>query len=49
MSDGIITRQTALAALDKLEVDSIGLDEIDHRLLLTIIEKFSGGPVGLET
>jgi Holliday junction DNA helicase RuvB len=32
-----------------LEVDAIGLDEIDHKLLRTIIEKFHGGPVGLET
>jgi Holliday junction DNA helicase RuvB len=49
LSDGIITREVALAALDKLEVDPLGLDEIDHRLLRSIIEKFGGGPVGLET
>ncbi len=49
MSDGTITREVALAALGKLEVDSLGLDEIDHRLLRSIIQKFSGGPVGLET
>jgi holliday junction DNA helicase RuvB len=36
-------------ALDRLEVDQLGLDHMDRRLLLTIIEKFSGGPVGLET
>ena len=49
MSDGIITKDVACAALARLEVDSIGLDEIDRKLLLTIIEKFAGGPVGLET
>ena len=38
-----------MAALAKLEVDPIGLDEIDHKLLHTIIEKFNGGPVGLDT
>src|SRR6185369_11381468 len=36
-------------ALDQLEVDDYGLDEVDRRLLLTILEKFSGGPVGLTT
>ena len=49
MADGIITRDVALEALGRLEVDSIGLDEIDHRMLRTIIEKFNGGPVGLDT
>ncbi len=48
-ADGAITREVALAALGRLEVDGIGLDEIDHRLLRSIIEKFGGGPVGLET
>jgi len=47
--NGDITRTVADAALNRLEVDSIGLDELDHRLLLTIIEKFNGGPVGLDT
>ncbi len=47
--DGRITRTVADAALTRLEVDAIGLDELDHRLLLTIIEKFNGGPVGLDT
>ncbi len=46
---GIITREVADRALTKLEVDNIGLDEIDHKILLTIIEKYGGGPVGLET
>ncbi len=49
MADGTATQEVALAALGKLEVDPIGLDEIDHRVLRTIIEKFNGGPVGLET
>ncbi len=49
MADGIATQSVAVEALSKLEVDPIGLDEIDHRVLHTIIEKFNGGPVGLET
>ncbi len=49
MSDGNIKKETAIKALQKLEIDSIGLDEIDHKLIHTIIEKFSGGPVGLDT
>ena len=47
--DGRITREIARDALDRMEVDTYGLDEIDRKLLLTIIEKFSGGPVGLGT
>ena len=49
MADGRITGEVALEALAKLEVDHLGLDEIDHRLLSSIVEKFSGGPVGLDT
>jgi len=49
MAKGVITHAVAVAALSKLEVDPIGLDEIDHKLLHTIVEKFGGGPVGLET
>ncbi|MFC2021432.1 Holliday junction branch migration DNA helicase RuvB [Chloroflexota bacterium] len=49
MADGIATQSVAVEALTKLEVDPIGLDEIDHKVLKTIIEKFNGGPVGLET
>ncbi|MFC2059111.1 Holliday junction branch migration DNA helicase RuvB [Chloroflexota bacterium] len=49
MAQGIVTREVALAALGKLEVDSLGLDEVDHKVLRTIVEKFSGGPVGLDT
>ena len=49
MAKGIITEKIALEALKRLEVDSIGLDQIDHKILHTIIEKFNGGPVGLDT
>lgn len=44
-----ITKEIACKALDILEVDSIGLDKIDRKLLFTIIDKFQGGPVGLGT
>ncbi len=47
--DGVITKEVAALALDLLEVDRYGLDMTDRNLLLTLIEKFSGGPVGLET
>jgi holliday junction DNA helicase RuvB len=47
--DGRITSHVANEALNRLEIDTFGLDEIDAKLLLTIIEKFSGGPVGLGT
>ena len=46
---GFIDQQTAQAALKMLEVDQHGFDEVDRRLLLTIIEKYQGGPVGLNT
>lgn len=49
MTDGTVTQKAAIEALSKLEVDPIGLDEIDRKMLHTIIEKFNGGPVGLET
>jgi len=49
IADGVATQSVAVAALSKLEVDSIGLDEIDHKVLQTIINKFNGGPVGLDT
>lgn len=48
-ADGIITLKVTQEALDLLNVDPLGLDEIDRRILLTIIEKFDGGPVGLDT
>jgi len=47
--DGKITKEVAEMALDLLEVDRFGLDQTDRKLLLTIINKFDGGPVGLET
>jgi Holliday junction DNA helicase RuvB len=47
--DGKITEEIAKDALNRMEVDTFGLDEIDRKLLLTIIEKFEGGPVGLGT
>ena len=46
---GVITEKIALEALGRLEIDSIGLDDVDHKILRTIIEKFNGGPVGLDT
>jgi holliday junction DNA helicase RuvB len=49
MAQGVITREVADLALTQLEVDPIGLDEIDHKILHTITDKFNGGPVGLET
>jgi Holliday junction DNA helicase RuvB len=48
-ADGIISGQVALAALDMLEVDPQGFDTLDRRLLLTVIEKFEGGPVGVDS
>ncbi|MBP3469581.1 MAG: Holliday junction branch migration DNA helicase RuvB [Lachnospiraceae bacterium] len=47
--DGIITKETADYALDLMEVDKYGLDQMDRNILLTMIEKFGGGPVGLDT
>ena len=47
--DGIITGEVAHTALDLMDVDKLGLDHIDRNLLLTMIEKFQGGPVGLDT
>ncbi len=49
MADGVVTKEVALEGLSKLEIDSVGLDDIDHRVLHTIIDKFDGGPVGLDT
>jgi Holliday junction DNA helicase RuvB len=48
-ADGMITAREAKHALDMMEVDSLGLDEVDRKILLTIIENFSGGPVGIAT
>ena len=47
--DGVITAEVASAALDILDVDKLGLDPIDRKVLLTMIHKFRGGPVGLDT
>jgi holliday junction DNA helicase RuvB len=47
--DGVITKELADHALRLIQVDPLGLDEVDHKLLRTIIEKFGGGPVGLDT
>lgn len=47
--DGHITKEVASFALDLLEVDAYGLDQNDRNILLTIMEKFAGGPVGLDT
>ncbi|MDO5413040.1 MAG: Holliday junction branch migration DNA helicase RuvB [bacterium] len=48
-ADGLITRQVADEALSRLEVDKLGLDALDRRMLRSIIEFYNGGPVGLET
>ncbi|MFN0178680.1 MAG: Holliday junction branch migration DNA helicase RuvB [Gemmatimonadales bacterium] len=48
-ADGVITAAVAAEALARLNVDEFGLDDMDGRLLMTIIEKFGGGPVGLQT
>ncbi len=47
--DGVITSEAACGALDLLQVDPLGLDDVDRRVLKTIIEKYGGGPVGLNT
>ena len=47
--NGTITKDTAIKALEMLNVDQAGLDEMDKRILLTIIENYKGGPVGLKT
>jgi holliday junction DNA helicase RuvB len=49
LGDGTIDQQVAHHALDRLDVDERGFDEMDRRILQTIIEKFAGGPVGIET
>lgn len=48
-ADGTVTSKVAKEALDLLQVDPLGLDDVDRRVLRTIIEKYSGGPVGLNT
>jgi Holliday junction DNA helicase RuvB len=49
MADGVVTKEIAIEGLSKLGVDSIGLDDVDCKVLRTLIDKFGGGPVGLET
>lgn len=47
--EGVITEEVARFALDLLDIDKVGLDQTDRKMLLTMIEKFGGGPVGLDT
>src|ERR1700759_3417873 len=47
--DGVITAEAAVAALDQLEVDHVGLDRLDRDILRAICQRFGGGPVGLST
>ena len=48
IGDGIITHDIAKLALDRLDIDSLGLDYVDHKYLMGIIERFNGGPCGIE-
>ena len=48
-ANGVVTQEITLEAMGKLEVDQLGLDEIDRKVMRTIIQKFDGGPVGLDT
>ena len=48
-ADGAVNRDVAREALARLDVDDLGLDDVDHKVLRTIIEKYDGGPVGIET
>lgn len=48
-ANGIITYQVAKEGLNILEIDELGLDNVDRKIILTIIEKFNGGPVGIDT
>ena len=49
VGNGIITKESACIALNRMEIDELGLDSIDRRLLTTMIKNYNGGPVGLET
>ena len=49
IGDGVISRQTASEALSRLEIDELGLDAIDRRMLTAIVRHYGGGPVGLDT
>ncbi len=48
-AEGVITGPVSIAALDLLNIDALGLDDLDRRVLYTVIEKYAGGPVGLNT
>jgi Holliday junction DNA helicase RuvB len=48
-ADGVVTKEVAAEALSMLDIDSRGFDKMDRRILLTIIDKFGGGPVGIDT
>jgi Holliday junction DNA helicase RuvB len=48
-ANGLITGEVAIAALNMLDVDPLGFDQLDRKLLLTIIERFDGGPVGVDS
>ena len=47
--EDVITKERTIEALDRLKVDQLGLDDVDHKYLLGIIHRFKGGPVGLES
>lgn len=49
LGEGVVTREIAKDALDRLEIDELGLDQNDRRMLLAMIQNYDGGPVGLET
>lgn len=49
MADGIVTKDVAKEAMSKLEIDRLGLDNVDHRILKALVNNFGGGPVGLES
>jgi len=49
IGDGVVTKEIAAEALSRLEVDELGLDSIDRRILMMMIKNYNGGPVGLET
>lgn len=49
MEDGIITHEVAKKGLEILEIDELGLDKVDRKIILTLIENFGGGPAGLDT
>ena len=47
-NEGVVSKEVASEALDRLKVDHLGLDSVDHKYIKGIIERFKGGPVGLE-